>query len=238
MPRELTEPAQAIYYRREFDPPQNFEEIIKIIKEARVPPSVSFATDLDGKETDDSVDDDDDAKLGPDDLEEESDVDNYPADKVGRMDSEEDIAEARATKLVEESKTQVDDTLKLIFSGNQKYNIIGKQATKLDQGETGAKEEKLTQKFSSDTEKEDFMGTRATKLVHSKSAEDILNSVSSSNSQEMDILGERATKVVQSTASKRLATLTNLPSFIQKHDILGARATKQTISRTSGNWEL
>lgn len=43
MPRELTEPAQAIYYRKE-NPTfslQSVEEITKIVEEAKVPPSVS-----------------------------------------------------------------------------------------------------------------------------------------------------------------------------------------------------
>lgn len=43
MPRELTEPAQAIYYRKE-NPTfslQSVEEIMKIVEDAKVPPPVS-----------------------------------------------------------------------------------------------------------------------------------------------------------------------------------------------------
>lgn len=43
LPRELTEPAQAIYYRKE-NPTfslQTVEEIMKIVEEAKVPPPVS-----------------------------------------------------------------------------------------------------------------------------------------------------------------------------------------------------
>ena len=43
LPRELTEPAQAIYYMREIAPfsLQNLEEVMKIMEEARFPPPVS-----------------------------------------------------------------------------------------------------------------------------------------------------------------------------------------------------
>lgn len=44
LPRELTEPAQAIYYRKEnpsFSSLQSVEDIMKIVEQAKIPPPVS-----------------------------------------------------------------------------------------------------------------------------------------------------------------------------------------------------
>ncbi|KAM7263145.1 hypothetical protein ACFE04_000828 [Oxalis oulophora] len=80
LPRELTEAAQAIYYRKE-NPTfslQSIPEITRIVDEAKVPPPVSrsiggFGWDGEEEEDDESKEDEPEAKL----KEEEEEVDEY-----------------------------------------------------------------------------------------------------------------------------------------------------------------
>lgn len=62
LPRELTEAAQAAYYRKENPTfsPQSVEEIMKIVEEARTPPPVPRSVSGYGWGDDDEDDDDDD----------------------------------------------------------------------------------------------------------------------------------------------------------------------------------
>ncbi|KAJ0644931.1 putative protein kinase CAMK-OST1L family [Helianthus annuus] len=64
LPRELTEGAQAAYYRKENPTfsPQSVEGIMKIVEEARTPPPVARAHSGYGRGDDDEDDDDDDDK--------------------------------------------------------------------------------------------------------------------------------------------------------------------------------
>ncbi|KAK1440357.1 hypothetical protein QVD17_06182 [Tagetes erecta] len=78
LPRELTEPAQAVYYRKENPTfsPQSVEEIMKIVEEARSPPPTSRSIGGFGwgqEEDDDEEDDDDDRKNETEDDEDEYD---------------------------------------------------------------------------------------------------------------------------------------------------------------------
>lgn len=63
LPRELTEPAQAIYYRKEnpsFSSLQSIDDIMKIVEQAKVPPPVSRSIGgfgWGGEEEDDAGDD-------------------------------------------------------------------------------------------------------------------------------------------------------------------------------------
>ncbi|KAI3803888.1 hypothetical protein L1987_32052 [Smallanthus sonchifolius] len=77
LPRELTEPAQAAYYRKENPTfsPQSVEDIMKIVEEARVPPPV--ARSHSGYGWGDEDDDDDEDKEDEGEGEDEGEEDEY-----------------------------------------------------------------------------------------------------------------------------------------------------------------
>lgn len=75
MPRELTEAAQAVYYRKENPTfsPQSVEEIMKIVEEARSPPAASRSIGGFGWGQEEDDDYDDKGEVEPADDEDEYD---------------------------------------------------------------------------------------------------------------------------------------------------------------------